>query len=529
MRRRAAALPAAVTILAATGAVGACGGPPAVPEAHFMPIPMSDVIPAPLEARPAPGADFHIEPSTVIAAARSAEVRPTADWLAALLRRGTGFPLPVVAPGSRGSGVISLQLGDAGAALGGEGYTLSVSPSEVRIRANAGAGLFHGAQTLRQLLPAAIETTHAAGPWVVEGGTIVDHPRYPWRAAMLDVARHFFSVADVERYVDELALYKVNVLELHLSDDQGWRIAITSWPRLTTVGGSTAVGGGPGGYFTQAQYREIVAYAASRYITIVPEIDMPGHVNAALASYGELSCDGVAPPLYTGIDVGFSSLCVGRPITMRFVDAVIAELAALTPGPYLSIGGDEAQSTPPSEYASFIAEAAGAVSSHGKVPVGWAEIAAARLPPDAVAVYWNIDDAGSSARQAAERGLRVVLAPANHCYLDQKYDPSTVLGLTWAGPISVEQSYDWEPTDYAIPAGRIEGVEAPLWSETLTTMSDIEQMAFPRLPGIAEIGWSPPSTHDWARYRVRLAAQAPRWEAMGIDFDRASGVPWPQT
>ncbi len=171
---------------------------------------------------------------------------------------------------------------------------------------------------------------------------------------MLDVARHFFGVADVKRFVDLMALYKLNRLHLHLTDDQGWRLAIRSWPKLAKHGGSTEVGGGPGGFYTQRQYAELVAYAAARYVTVVPEIDMPGHTNAALASYAKLSCDGIAPALYTGIEVGFSSLCIRKELTYRFVDDVIGEVAALTPGPYLHIGGDEAQATAPDDYVYFL-------------------------------------------------------------------------------------------------------------------------------------------------------------------------------
>ena len=210
---------------------------------------------------------------------------------------------------------------------------------------------------------------------------IDDRPRFRWRGAHLDVSRHFFSVAEVKRYIDLISQYKVNVLHLHLSDDQGWRIAIDSWPRLTSVGGSTEVGGGPGGYYTKRDYRELVRYAAARYITVVPEIDTPGHTNAALASYAELNCDGIAPPLYTGIDVGFSSLCVDKEITYEFLDDVIRELAALTPGPYLHMGGDEAHSTEDADYVRFIERVQPIVAAHGKRLMGWEEIAQAPLLP----------------------------------------------------------------------------------------------------------------------------------------------------
>jgi hexosaminidase len=433
-----------------------------------------------------------------------------------------------VEAGSRPGGAITLLLDSGDPEIGDEGYTLTVTAQGVTVRARAAAGLFHGAQSLRQLLPAAIETDGAAGRCTVPGGTVVDRPRFPWRGAMLDVCRHFFGVADVKRYIDQIALYKMNILHLHLSDDQGWRIEISKWPRLTEIGGSTAVGGGPGGWYSHDDYREIVAHARSRHVTVVPDIDTPGHTNAALASYAALNCDGLARSLYTGTEMGFSSLCAGKVITAQFLHDVYSELAAVTPGPYIFIGGDEATEVlSASDYASLVGVAAQSVVAAGKIPVGWADIGAVALPAGTIAAYWNHADNGTSAVRSAAGGLRLVLAPADHAFLDQKYDASTPLGLDWAGPVSVEQAYDWEPGDYGIPEEHLEGVEATLFSETLSTMADIEYMAFPRLPGIAEIGWSPQATHDWSAYRERLAAQGPRWQAMGINYDPAPDVPWP--
>ena len=343
---------------------------------------------------------------------------------------------------------------------------------------------------------------------------------------MLDVARHFFSVADVQRYIDLLALYKYNVLHLHLTDDQGWRIAIHSWPRLATFGGSTAVNGDPGGYYSAAEYREIAEYAAARCITIVPEIDAPGHVNAALAAYPELSCAATPPALYTGIEVGFSTLCRDKPITDQFLNDVIGELAVLTPGDYIHIGGDEAKSTQPAEYNEFVEQLTRIVTDHGKIPISWAEISRAPLSANVVAQYWDVNDAARSARAAAAQGIDVILSPANRCYIDQKYDDATELGLTWAGPVSVREAYDWDPGDFGVPEGQILGVEAGLWTETLRTIAELEYMSFPRLAGIAEIGWSPQSAHGWTAYRRRLAAQAARWVAMGINYHRATDVDW---
>ncbi len=491
---------------------------------------MSGIIPAPASIHPVTGDDFVVTPSTVITVSGAAGEQPAATWLADILRRGTGYVIPIVSAADSSQSSITLALGDAGATLGDEGYRLTVSATEVRIHANTDAGLFHGAQTLRQLLPPEIESADSRGTlqWVVPGGEVTDHPRYRWRGAMLDVARHFFSAADVKRYIDLLALYKYNVLHLHLTDDQGWRIAIESWPRLATFGGSTAVDGDPGGYYSATDYRDIVAYAASRCITIVPEIDAPGHVNAALAAYPELSCDGTAPALYSGIEVGFSTLCRDNPITDKFLNEVIGELAALTPGDYIHIGGDEARSTQPADYIAFVQKLTKIVTAHGKIPVGWAEISKAPLNADVVAQYWDVNDAGRSAQAAAAQGIDVILSPANRCYLDLKYDATTHLGLIWAGPVSVRAAYDWDPADFGVPEHQILGVEAALWTETLRTMAEIEYMAFPRMPGIAEIGWSPPSTHSWDAYRQRLAAHAKRWENMGVNFHRARDVDWAQ-
>jgi hexosaminidase len=460
------------------------------------------------------------------------EVTRIGSYLAGVLRPSTGYPLPVTdAPGDDG---IRLELAPDQTALGAEGYRLTSNARAVTITAAAPSGLFHGVQTLRQLLPAAVELpTRQPGPWQTAGGTIEDVPRYAYRGAMLDVSRHFFTVEQVKRYIDQLALYKINELHLHLSDDQGWRIAIDSWPRLATYGGSTQVGGGPGGHYTKEQYTDLVQYAAQRYVEVVPEIDMPGHTNAALASYAELNCDGVAPPLYTGTNVGFSSLCVPKPVTYDFLDDVLTELARLTPGRYLHIGGDEAHSTSHDDYVTLMDKAQPMVTGHGKTVMAWHQLTGGNPVPGAVAQYWGYDATSAAERQqvvdAAKEGTKLVLSPADRAYLDMQYTEDTPLGLHWAGYVEVRRSYDWDPGSYldGAPADAILGVEAPLWSETLTTSDEIEYMAFPRLLGIAELGWSPAATHDWDRYRVRLAAQGPRLTALGINFYRSPQVDWP--
>jgi hexosaminidase len=500
----------------------------------------SRVIPAPASVK-AGAAAYRITAGTRIRVeGDSARARQVADYAAGLLRPATGFVLPVerVPAGTAGGaawraadpeGIVLTLGGDAG--LGEEGYRLRTTAQAVVVGARTPAGLFHGVQTLRQLLPAAVENSAPVSgvAWTVPGADITDVPRYAYRGAMLDVARHFLTVAQVERYADQLALYKINTLHLHLTDDQGWRIAVTTWPRLAAYGGSTEVGGGPGGSYTQDDYREIVRHAASRFLTVVPEIDGPGHTNAALASYAELTCDGVAPPLYTGTGVGFSSLCVPLPRTYEFLTDVVREIAALTPGPYLHVGGDEARSTSRADYLTFVGKMQEIVASSGKTVIGWHQIDDARPAPGALAQYWGTAGTETRVVAAAEAGTQVIMSPANKAYLDMKYDPSTALGLAWAGYVEVEDSYDWDPATFiaGMPADGVRGVEAPLWTETLKTSAELEYMAFPRLPGIAEIGWSPAATHDWDAYRVRLAAQAPRWAVMGITYYRSPQVEWP--
>jgi N-acetyl-beta-hexosaminidase len=488
---------------------------------------IQNVVPAPVTVQPAGGVTFNLGPSAKIFTVTQAN--GVATYLTGILRRSTGYPLPIVGPAGTAANGISLLLTGADPSVGSEGYQLDVTRTSVVLRAQTPAGLFAGVQTLRQLLPGAIErSTVQNGPWTIPGGRIVDHPRFAHRGAMLDVARHFFPVSTVERYIDELAQYKVNYFHLHLADDQGWRIVIDSWPRLTAVGGSTQVGGGAGGFYSKADYSAIVAYAKARFITIVPEIDMPGHVNAALASYAQLNCNDVAPPLYTGTGVGFSSLCTSKEITYQFIDDVVRELAALTPGPYLHVGGDEAAATQPADYVTFMNRVQQIVANHGKSVMAWHQVVGATPPPSTVAQFWGTTRTAPDVVAAANRGTKLVMSPANKAYLDMKYTASTTLGLSWAGLIEVQDAYGWDPGTHVTGVGpaSVRGAEAPLWSETIVTLADIEFMAFPRLPAIAELAWSPTTTHNWTVFRNRLGAQAPRWVAQNINFYRSPQVAW---
>ncbi len=496
--------------------------------------PLGQVIPVPAKVD-AGGSPYEITSRTRIhVQGKSREARAIGEELAKVLRPSTGYRLPVTDDGGRDG--IRLELIRTAKDLGAEGYRLESGRKGVTVVAKEPAGLFHGVQTLRQQLPPRVEADSVQkGPWKVAGGRIEDTPRFAYRGAMLDVSRHFFTVDQVKRYIDQMAMYKVNKLHLHISDDQGWRIAVDSWPRLAEYGGSTQVGGGKGGYYTKAQYKEIVRYAGSRYLEVIPEIDMPGHTNAALASYAELNCDGVAPPLYTGTNVGFSSLCVAKEVTYDFVDDVIRELAAITPGKYLHIGGDEAHSTPHEDYVKFMDRVQPIVAKYGKTVMGWHQLTGGNPAEGAIAQYWGYDQTGQEERDqvaaAAKKGTKLVISPADRAYLDMKYNKDTPLGLAWAGLVEVDRSYDWDPGTYleGVPESAVFGVEAPLWSETISTSEHIEFMAFPRLPGIAELGWSPASTHDWETYKVRVAAQGPRWDALGMDYYKSSKVPWPNS
>src|SRR5437764_8267448 len=316
------------------------------------------LVPLPSLVEPGAGDGFTITAATIVKAAPDAAVQRAAKQLGEWIRRGTGLTLGA-APAADAAGATTIELAlDPKQGTGPEGYDIVITPAAVTVKAAAPAGIFYGTQTLRQLLPYWSEYEailyRQPRPATLPPLHIRDTPRYEWRGAMLDVARHFFSVDEVEQFIDLLAMHKMNRLHLHLADDQGWRIEIKKWPDLTAKGGRSEVGGTPGGFYTQAQYADLVAYAADRFVTIVPEIDMPSHTNAALSSIDELNCNGRATPPFTGIEVGFSALCVDLEFTYKFLDDVIGEIAAMTPGPYFHAGGDEVRTLKPEQYRAFV-------------------------------------------------------------------------------------------------------------------------------------------------------------------------------
>lgn len=426
-----------------------------------------------------------------------------------------------------------------------EGYTLEIGDRAIVVGADE-AGLFYGVQTLLQLL-----REDEAG-WSLLGADIADSPRFARRGVMLDVARHFFDVDDVKTFIDATSALKFNHLHLHLSDDQGWRVHIDSWPRLTELSSGTSVNGDPGGFYTKDDYREIVAHAAARHMIVIPEIDLPGHTHAIGVAYPELVeapvmndnliADSarlgqplpVAGESYLGWGVGHSSVRIHEERTYDFVRDVVRELAEMTPGPYIHIGGDESLGTPQADFDLFAERATAIVVEAGKVPVAWHEMgSAADIAEGTVGQYWGkTTPEGSHAAEAAhfvERGGALIMSAADVAYLDMKYAEDFPLGLTWAAIIDVRSAYEWEPTAILdVPDAAILGVEAPLWSETTRTLGDVEQLVFPRAAALAEVAWSPQESPErtWESFRVRVGALAPLWKAEGVDFHPADEIPW---
>jgi hexosaminidase len=516
--------------LAATAAsLAACRTNPRTGPAAAEHTPPYAIVPNPATIElGSPRDSFLVTPRTtvVVDANAAPEVEAVATYAAQLIASRFGATAQRLAAGAaQPDSSIALTLDASRANLGAEGYELTVGRTQVRIVAAQPAGLFYGVQTMRQLLPASVE--HIASytrRLVMPAAHVVDVPRFEWRGGMLDVSRHFLPPEDVKRFIDLYALYKLNRLHLHLADDQGWRIEIKSWPKLTAVSGKTAIGDAPAGFYTQEQYADIVAYARSRYITVVPEIDMPGHSNAALVAYPELRCDRTAPEPFTRVGGPPNTLCVTRDSVYGFVADVIREISSAAPTPYFHIGGDEVARLTKDQYLGFVERTQSIVDSIGPRMIGWSEIATANISPRTIVQHWTRD----SSYLQAQRGGKLILSPGPRAYLDMKYDSATVLGLRWAGLISLRTAYDWNRTALLPDVGEssILGLEAPLWAETLVTRQDYEYMAFPRLAAIAELAWSAPNRLGWDDFRRRIGAHGARLAALGVNFARVPGVAW---
>ena len=399
---------------------------------------------------------------------------------------------------SSGSLVLSLGLKHPSP----EAYRLSINRQVIRIQGASPAGVFRGIQTLRQILAASNSATQQAIK-VLPLGVIEDWPSLSYRGTMLDVARHFFTVDEVKQYIDQMAQYKINTLHLHLSDDQGWRIEIKAYPRLTDIGAATEVGGGPGGCYTQEDFLELQAYAAQRFIQIIPEIDMPGHTNAAIVAYPELNGNGKPVSPYWGTAVGFSTFDARNEAVYTFIDQVVKEIGALSTSDYFHLGGDESHVTSKEDYLFFVERVGEIIRTHQKTPIGWDEVAQTDLGPGSVAQFWASE---KNALAAVDKKMKVLMSPAKKAYLDMQYDSLSPYGLHWAGYISVQDAYNWDPLSYVpgLDADHILGIEAPLWSETISDLSGLEYLAFPRLICVAELGWTPQSLRSWEEFNRRL-------------------------
>jgi hexosaminidase len=509
------------------------------------------IIPAPVKVDPRPG-QFQITAASRILAGTG--LKNEAQLLAGHLRSATGYKLKIESPAAnRSNGDILLTTNNADPALGAEGYVLSVNTNLAVIRAPTAAGVFYGSQSFLQLLPPQIfSTQHVSGvDWSVPCGEICDAPRFVWRGFMLDVSRHFYTKAEVEKVLDLMALYKLNTFHWHLVDDQGWRIQINKYPRLTKVGAwrkdigfgldpksSTAYDaqGRYGGFYTQHDIREVVAYAAARHITIVPEIEMPGHSSAALLACPELACPNakISMPDKGGVFTGV--YCAGNDATFKFLSNVLHEVAGLFPGKYIHIGGDEVvksnwmncakcQARLKREglknekelQAYFIRRIEKIINADGKSIIGWSEIREGGLAPSAALMDWI----GGGA-ESAESGHDVVMAPTKYCYIDHYQSTNRAAEpVAIGGYLPLWRVYQFEPVPTGLPAqfnAHVLGGQANLWTEYIPNLRQVEYMMFPRLEALSEVDWSPKGERDWDDFQDRAAINEKRLEAMGVNY-----------
>ncbi len=474
-----------------------------------------NIVPEPEHLAAGRGA-FTFTPRTRIAAPADARAQWIARFLAARIHAQTGATLPVVKAPAFGR--IALRIDPT--IQGDEAYRLEVTPGRVIIAARDNRGLLWGVQTLRQLLPLQHEV-----PTTIPAVSIQDAPRYQWRGVMLDVARHFYPVAFVEQQIALASYYKLNVFHWHLTDDQGWRIQIQRYPKLTSVGAwrTGADGVRYGGFYTRDEIREVVEYAHQRGVLVVPEIEMPGHASAAIAAYPELSCNDRKIEVPTTWGVFANAACVGKDSTFRFLDNVLDEVIDLFPSPYVHIGGDE---VPPGVWADcggcdrlaqehgleageqglhgyFVNRIRGYLASRGRTLVGWDEILEGRLNPGAVVEVWRGD---AEARKAFANGNRIILA--GPFYLDTPINHMTLEDLYRANPLD-------QPL-YTGHASQVLGGEAPLWSERATPVNGAAKL-YPRLLAVAEHFWNP-AAHDWSDFHRRARAQEAWLGAQGIAY-----------
>lgn len=505
------------------------------------------VIPQPVSVAPADGA-FTLRPDTRIVA--DEPNRATATMLAEWLAPATGYSLRISSTDAPAN-AIRLALDPSLANLGDEGYVLEANPQRVSIRARSTAGVFYGVQTLRQLLPPEIFSP-AAQPgvaWTIPAVRIEDTPRFAWRGAHLDVVRHFLPKSFVLRYIDLLALHKLNTFHWHLTDDQGWRIEIRKYPRLTKIGAwrkETIIGHelAPhgfdklphGGFYTQQDIRDVVAYARARHITIVPEIEMPGHAQAAIAAYPELGVTG--KPLEVWSEWGINpNIFNPSEHTIHFLQDVLTEVLELFPGKFIHIGGDEAIKDEwkasaevqarihelglkdEHELQSYVVRRMDAfLTAKGRRLVGWDEILEGGLAPGATVMSWRGTEGGIA---AAKAGHDVVMAPGTYTYLDHYQSLDKTEPLAIGDYLPLEKVYGYDPIDPSLTpdeAHHVLGTQAQIWTEYITSPGLVEYMAFPRLTALAEVAWTAKERKSYADFLSRLTTHLQRLHNLGVNF-----------
>lgn len=474
-----------------------------------------------------------------------------AEYLNEKISPATGFELPVEKHGK-----IEFKLVED-ASLGDEGYQLKVKHSDILITANKPAGIFYGVQTLLQMFPAEIKSKTVQPEdkkWTIPCAEITDKPQFPWRGLMLDVSRHWFTKEEVLKYIDELAEYKMNVFHWHLTDDQGWRLEIKSLPKLTEVGAWRAPRVGQwwqrerqqpgeettyGGFYTQEDVKEVLAYAAKRYVRVIPEIDVPGHSVAALVAYPELAC--MKAPDAVNVGNKFygedeNTLCIGKDYTFEFMDKVLTEVAALFPDEYVHIGGDEcfkgfwhkcprcqarmkAENLKNEEelQSYFIHRMGDLLKSKGKKLVGWDEILEGGLAPDANVMSWRGMEGGI---KAAKAGHHVIMTPTEHCYLDLWQGEPSVEPDTYS-MCRLKDSYSFNPVPEGVPAEMVLGGQGNLWAESLPTFRHVEYMTWPRGWALSEVLWSGPAKTDWEKFWPRVEKHFVRADQADINYARS--------
>lgn len=435
-----------------------------------------------------------------------------------------------------------------------EGYALNVSGDTVRISALKGAGIFYGIQTLRQLLPVEIE--RKSDPlsdieWKIPSLDIMDSPAYKWRGMMLDTCRHYMPVRFIKEFIDHLAMYKLNKFHWHLTEDQGWRIEIkkyrelskiSAWRKETVKGHAGELpnkynGEKHGGIYTQDEIREIINYAKDRYITIIPEIEMPGHSVAALAAYPELSCTGGPFEVKTIWGVHEDVYCAGKEKTFQFLEDVLTEVIELFPSKYIHIGGDECPKERWKEcpdcqarikeeglkdehelQSYFIKRIERFLNSRGKKLIGWDEILEGGLAPDATVMSWRGTEGGIS---AAKAGHDVIMSPTSHCYFDYYQDDPETEPLAIGGMLTLKKVYSFEPSpEILTPEEKkhILGGQANLWTEYIPDPEQAEYMIFPRIAALAEVVWTPEKLRKWSDFSRRMKKQYKRFLHMGVNY-----------